>query len=140
MSELYTKTLIRRSFSAAQYWGIGLSKLQKKDGVIFTTFTLEDRKKVSYSGNDDADLINLLSSIDSSSIALVFVEQGSNKVKVSWRALPGIDVSKLALTFGGGGHPAASGAEISGGILDIQEKVLSATTEFLKKYDNKTRV
>lgn len=139
MSELYTKTLVRRSYSAAQYWGIGLSKLQKKDGVIFTTFTLEDRKKVSYSGNDDADLINLLSTIDSSSIALVFVEQGSNKVKVSWRALPGIDVSKLALTFGGGGHPAASGAEISGGLLDIQEKVLSATIEFLKKYDNKTR-
>jgi bifunctional oligoribonuclease and PAP phosphatase NrnA len=138
MSDLYTKTLVRRSYSAARYWGLGLSNLVQLKGIIHTTLKLEDRKKVAYTGNDDADLINLLSTIDSASIAIVFVEQNHEKVKVSWRAIPGLDVSKLALSFGGGGHPAASGAEISGSIEEIQQKVITATVEFLKKNDNKT--
>ena len=41
-------------------------------------------------------------------------------VKVSWRAQPGFDVSKMALSFGGGGHAAASGAEISGSLPEVQ--------------------
>lgn len=139
MSELYTKTLVRRSFPAAKYWGLGLTNLKKSDGVIHTTLTLDDRKTALYTGNDDADLINMLSTIDNASVAIVFVEQSKEKVKVSWRAIPGLDVSKLALSFGGGGHPAASGAEIPGTLNEIQEKVLTATIDFVKKNDNKNR-
>jgi phosphoesterase RecJ-like protein len=80
----------------------------------------------------------MLSTIDNASVAVVFVEQSKEKVKVSWRAIPGLDVSKLALSFGGGGHPAASGAEISGSLNEIQERVLTATYDFVKKNDNKT--
>jgi phosphoesterase RecJ-like protein len=140
LSELYTKTLVGRSFPAAKYWGIGLSNLTKVDGVIHTTLSLENRKSALYTGNDDADLINMLSTIDKASVAIVFVEQSKEKVKVSWRAIPGLDISKLALSFGGGGHPAASGAEISGSLTEIQEKVLSATIEYVKKNDNKKRI
>jgi bifunctional oligoribonuclease and PAP phosphatase NrnA len=139
MSELYTKTLVRRTFPAAKYWGYGLTNLTKSEKVIYTTLTLEDRKKSLYTGNDDADLINMLSTIDNASVAIVFVEQGKEKVKVSWRAIPGMDVSKLALSFGGGGHPAASGAEISGTLSSIQEKVISSTIDFVKKNDNNAK-
>lgn len=138
LPELYLKTLVRRSYSAAKYWGYGLSNLTKNNGVIHTTLTLEDRKSSLYTGNDDADLINMLSTIENASVAVVFVEQSKEKVKVSWRAIPGLDISKLALSFGGGGHPAASGAEITGSLSEIQEKVLLATVEYAKKSDNKT--
>jgi phosphoesterase RecJ-like protein len=139
MSELYTKTLVGRSYPAAKYWGAGLSNLTKIDGVIHTTLTLENRKSALYTGNDDADLINMLSTIDNASVAIVFVEQSKDKVKVSWRAIPGLDISKLALSFGGGGHPAASGAEMTGSLSEIQEKVLSATIDYVKKNDIKNR-
>jgi bifunctional oligoribonuclease and PAP phosphatase NrnA len=137
MSELYIKTLVKRSYPAAKYWGYGLANLTKSDGVIYTKLTLEDRKSSLYTGNDDADLINMLSTIENATVAVVFVEQSKDKVKVSWRAIPGLDVSKLALSFGGGGHPAASGAEIAGSLSEIQEKVLLATVDYVKKSDNK---
>ncbi|MEI8131348.1 MAG: bifunctional oligoribonuclease/PAP phosphatase NrnA [Leptolinea sp.] len=140
MPELYTKTLVGRSFTAAKYWGQGLTNLNKIGGVIYTTLSLEDRKKALYTGNDDADLINMMSTIESASVAIVFVEQSKEKVKVSWRAIPGLDLSKLALSFGGGGHPAASGAEISGSLSEIQEKVLTATINFVKMNDNKSKI
>lgn len=139
LSELYNKTLIRRSFPAVKYWGLGFTNLEKKDGVIHTTLTLENRKTAKYSGNDDADLINILSTIDDVSVAVVIVEQSRDKAKVSWRAIPGLDVSKLALSFGGGGHPAASGAELSGTLDEIQHKVLTATIDFVKM-NNKHKI
>lgn len=137
LAEMYSKTLVRRTFEAAKYWGIGLTNLTQMDRVIYSVLSLKDRKSVSYTGNDDADLINMLSSIDGASVAVMFVEQGHNKVKVSWRAIPGLDISKLALSFGGGGHPAASGAEINGTLDEVKESVLSATINYVKNSDNK---
>ncbi|BCY18718.1 phosphoesterase RecJ domain-containing protein [Leptolinea sp. HRD-7] len=137
LPEIYAKTLVGRSFSSAKYWGLGLEKLARKGRIVYTSLSLADRKKASYPGNDDADLINMLSTIDDADVAIMFVEQGQNKVKVSWRAIQGIDISKLALSFGGGGHPAASGAEIEGPLSEVQEKVISATINYLKNGDNK---
>lgn len=127
LPDLYNQSLNRRSFEAARYWGCGLGKLKKQGKLIWTELTLEDRKAVAYPGNDDADLVNVLTSINSGTIAVIFIEQKDGKVKVSWRSQPGYDVSGIAVQFGGGGHPAASGAEISGDLITVREKVLEAT-------------
>ncbi len=131
MPELYMRGLVRRSYEATRYWGGGLSKLQRKDGIVWGTLTLEDRKIAGYSGNDDADLINVISSIDNFKVGMIFVEQ-KDSVKISWRALePGIDVSPIAQHFGGGGHAAAAGADVAGTLADVQPKVLVKTREML---------
>lgn len=130
LPELYRAGLVQKSFEAARYWGFGLERLQREDGLIWTTLLLADRQAAAYNGNDDADLINFLSSTDGDVIVL-FNEQKGGKVKVSWRARPGLDISTLALRFGGGGHPAAAGAEISGTIEEVRERVLSETRAFL---------
>jgi bifunctional oligoribonuclease and PAP phosphatase NrnA len=127
MSTLYFQSLVRRTFPAAKYWGAGLIKLQRADGIIWTTLTIDERKSSGYTGNDDADLINIVSSIDEAEIAIMFVEQNENKTKVSWRGLkPHVDVSSLAIQFNGGGHKAAAGAEVTGSLAEVQERVLSA--------------
>ncbi len=87
MPDLYMRGLVRRSYEAARYWGGGLSKLERKDGMVFGTLTLADRKSAGYSGNDDADLINIISAIDGFKVGMIFVEQPKNRVKISWRAL-----------------------------------------------------
>jgi phosphoesterase RecJ-like protein len=132
MAELYMKALVLKSFPAARYWGAGLSSLEQKDGIVWGTLTLEDRKVSGYSGNDDADLINMISAIDGNQVGMIFVEQDDNHVKISWRALePGIDVSKVAKHFKGGGHAAAAGADIPGSLSEIQPLVLKTTQEML---------
>lgn len=128
---VYNQVLLRRSFSAALYWGCGLGRLQRNDRLVWTSLTLADREKADYPGNDDADLINVLSAIDDADIAVIFVEQRGGHTKVSWRAAPGLDVSRIALQFGGGGHVAASGADISGSLEAVQEAVLEATIRLL---------
>ena len=133
MPDLYMRALVKRSFSAAKYWGAGLSSLESRNGIVWGTLTLVDRKATGYGGNDDADLINMISAIDNNKVGMVFVEQSDNHVKISWRALePGIDVSPVAKYFKGGGHAAAAGADIEGGLNEVQQEVLKKTREMLK--------
>jgi phosphoesterase RecJ-like protein len=132
LSELYMRGLVHRSFSSARYWGMGLSKLESSDGVVWTTLSLADRKASGYDGNDDADLINMISAIEEHKVGLIFVEQRDNHVKISWRALEqGVDVSTVAKQFGGGGHAAAAGADLPGALNEIQPLVLGKTKEML---------
>lgn len=132
MPDLYSRALLRHSYPGARYWGAGLSSLKSQDEIVYATLTMADRKAVGYGGNDDADLINVISSIEGHSVGMIFVEQHDKHVKISWRALqPGIDVSKVAKHFGGGGHAAAAGADIAGALDEIQPRVLQATREML---------
>lgn len=131
LADLYGRALVRRPFSAARYWGAGLSSLERNGRIVWATLTLADRAMVGYAGNDDADLINVISAIDDFDIAMIFVEQENNHVKISWRAVAGYDVSKIALQFGGGGHAAAAGADLAGDLESIRTRVLRATAEYL---------
>lgn len=135
---LYNKALISRPFEATKYWGYALQKLERSDGLVWTTLTLEDRKNAGYPGNDDADLTNILSSIDPLDVVVLFVEQKSDLVKVSWRARPGLDISGIAHSLGGGGHPAAAGVECAGTLPVVTEKVLQLTANYLKTVKEET--
>ena len=134
LSSLYNLGLVRRTLPAARYWGVGLSKLNYADNIVWTELSLEDRITSGYSGNDDADLINVVSSITEGLISIIFVEQNNGTVKISWRTQdPNLDVSKIAMVFKGGGHRAAAGADIPGDLAEIKKRVLAETDIFLKK-------
>ncbi len=133
ITELYNKALISRSYEATKYWGNGLSRMQRDEGLVWTSLTLEDRKASGYFGNDDADLTNILSSIDTMEIVVLFIEQSPNKTKVSWRSSGDLDISELAHQLGGGGHPNAAGVELTGTLAEVQQKVLKITQEHLKQ-------
>lgn len=131
MAEIYSRTLNQRSFVSAQYWGKGLNRLERENGILWTSLTIEDRKAVGYTGSDDADLVNLLATIEGNQVVLIFIEQIGGKVKVSWRSRLGVDVAAIAFSFGGGGHEQAAGATIEGDMQEIQERVLTATRGFI---------
>jgi phosphoesterase RecJ-like protein len=130
--EVYEQSLNKRTLDAVRYWGCGLSRLEQEDGIVWTSLTIDDRKRVGYPGTDDADLINLLSTIAGSEVTLIFVEQSDQKIKVSWRSRALLNVADLAATFGGGGHDRAAGAIIDGKMEEVQTKVLSATKAALE--------
>lgn len=133
LSDIYRSELVLKSYEAVRYWGAGLSRVQRQNGLVWTSLTLEDRKKSAYPGNDDADLVNVLSAVEGTKIALIFIEQATHKVKVSWRARPGIDVSKIAFEFDGGGHAAAAGADIEGTLEEVKKRVIIETEKLLEE-------
>ena len=137
MPDLYLRALVQRSYEAIRFWGAGLSRLERDGPIVWATLTLEDRIAADYPGRDDADLINVLTSIKDAQVTIIFVEQLDDEVKVSWRAQTGIDVSRVALSFGGGGHPAAAGAEIAGDLEYVRKNVLQETQKLLDVRETK---
>jgi phosphoesterase RecJ-like protein len=133
LAMIYEQTLNLRSFVAARYWGSGLSNLEHENGLAWATLTLEDRKLVGYPGKDDADLINLLTTIEGMEVVLVFVEQKEEQVKISLRSKGKVNVADLAVFFGGGGHDQAAGAIISGEIEEVKSKVLGEVRKALRR-------
>jgi phosphoesterase RecJ-like protein len=131
LSDLYDRALNRRDLVSMRYWGRGLSKLQQEDGLLWTSLSLDDRRAVGYTGPDDADLINILTTADDFRIALIFVEQNDGAVKISWRSRHGIDVAGVATAFGGGGHTQAAGAMVAGTLEEVQRRVLETTRRHL---------
>ena len=104
--------------------------------MVWTTLSLEDRQNAAYMDEDDADLTNILSSIEDIDVAVLFIEQNADHVKVSWRARPGINVASIAASFGGGGHPAAAGADIKGSLSEVQDMILQKTRDYLSTLTN----
>lgn len=136
ITRLYNKALISKPFESVNYWGFGLARLQREDRLAWTSLSLEDRKNAGYHSEDDADLTNILSSIEDIDIAVLFIEQKANHVKVSWRARPGLDVASIAASLGGGGHPPAAGVDLEGSLPEVQEKILKLTRDYLDHMKN----
>lgn len=128
---IYQKSLTDHNFYALKYWGAGLNSLERKNGLVWATLSLDDRKSVNYPGRDDADLSNVISTIEDADITIIFVEQSSDRVKVSWRSRGDHDVSQIAYRFGGGGHKPAAGAEVSGKLEDVKEMIITETYKLL---------
>lgn len=131
LSQVYNQALVNRSLEATRYWGAGLSRLQSEDHISWTSLTLQDRRDAGYRGRDDADLVNILSAIEGTKVAVIFIEQSAEEVKVSWRGGPGINVAKMAAEFGGGGHVAAAGAMIAGSLDEVAMRVIEAAKQKL---------
>jgi phosphoesterase RecJ-like protein len=131
LADLYQRAIISRKYEAIRYWGNSLSALNKENGLIWASLSLEDRHAADYSGSDDADLTDLLTTVDDMQIVVVLVELSRINVKVSWRAAPGFDVAALAEQFGGGGHVAASGATLEGTLPEVESRVIAATRKLL---------
>lgn len=135
LPEIYQKALIDKTFEQIVYWGSALQRLNKENEIVWTTLLIEDRKEAGYNGNDDADLNSILSSIKEVLVSVLFVEQPGGSVKVSWRAKSGIDISSLAQSLGGGGHPAAAGVEMKGTLDEVQKIVIEKTHKLLDELD-----
>ncbi len=131
ISMLYRKALLERSFEAVRYWGAGLSKVKKEGRMVWTTLSLEDRDRVDYPGRDDANMVNVLSTVRDTDVCLILVEQRDGTIKISWRAQPGYDVARVAAEFGGGGHKPAAGASVPGDLERVEQEVVQTTWRML---------
>lgn len=70
-------------------------------------------------------LVNYPRNIDGVELAVMLKIVSPDTIRVSFRSRQ-VDVSRLALHFGGGGHIRAAGCTIAGSITSVKEKVLRA--------------
>ncbi len=83
---------------------------------------------------DNEGLIDHVRSIDSIVVAALFEEAEDSKIRVSLRSKDSrVDVNRVAMHFGGGGHPEAAGARIPGDPDEVERAVLAKIGEVLSQ-------
>jgi len=85
-----------------------------------------DFEEVGANTTDTEDVINTLLTVAGSEVAVLFVELGENRTKVSLRSRTEFDVCAIAAQFGGGGHRAAAGVTYDGSLDEARLAVLDA--------------
>ena len=63
---------------------------------------------------------------------ILLKEKKENEVKVSLRSKSYIDVSKIAQSFGGGGHIRAAGCTIYSSIEDAKKQIVDAVVKVVQ--------
>ena len=77
-------------------------------------------------GEDDLDNISgFPRSIEGVKLAVTIREEGTGRVKMSVRAVPGQDAAALCAKFGGGGHKGAAGASMNATLEEAVEAVIA---------------
>lgn len=84
------------------------------------------------SENDLKGLANSMRNPERVQAAAIFVQRASNEIKVSLRGKPGIDVGRVALKYGGGGHLEAAGCIVEGQPLErLRSTLLGELAEII---------
>jgi len=119
-------SLDRHPTSAIRLWGAALSNLRVEGGVAWAAITLAMRRAAGHEGNGDAGLVSFLVGAEDADVAAVFTEREEGRIEVGLRAVPGFDVARVALRFGGGGHALAAGCDLPGPLEEAQTCLLEA--------------
>ncbi len=76
--------------------------------------------------------IDFVRAIGGVQIAMMFKEVSASEVRVSLRSRGSVDVARLAMQFGGGGHRNASGCTLSEPLVEAKARILAAAEAHLK--------
>jgi phosphoesterase RecJ-like protein len=108
--------------------GRAMAKVQTEDGgrLVYTSISREDFLAAGAEPSDSEDIINMMLAVGGTEMAVIFVEQVGGGYKISFRSRCDVDCSRVAATFGGGGHKKAAGAFIAAPLEEAQTMALDA--------------
>ncbi len=124
LAEVTERTLNHKPLNTLRLWGQALAGLEVQGRVVWAEITQQMRRQVDAGANGDGGLVSQLINAPEAVIAAVFSETPEGKVEIGFRAKAGYDISQVALSLGGGGHPQASGCTIAGPLDAAKRRVL----------------
>jgi len=132
-AEVAEKAFETRSLSSLRLLGRALNGLElSADGrIAWMSLSREDMAWAGAAEAETEGLINYARSVQGVEVALLFRATPENKIRVSLRSRHWVDVSQVAASFGGGGHPRAAGCTLSLPLKEAQQQVLAKIEEAL---------
>lgn len=135
VSKVYRKVLETITKTSYELRRIAESRLEFLfDGkVTFTYITLADEEKVNSETGDHEGIVNIGKCVEGVEVSVFIRELKNNKGwKASLRSNEYVNVSDVALLFGGGGHPRAAGCSMQGNLTQVKDKILNEVRAYLK--------
>lgn len=104
----------RNSLAKLRITAVTINKLQLvyQAMIGYATLTLDDFARTGALRSDSDDCVDLIRSLATVEVAILLIEE-ERGYKVSLRSKGKVDVSEIALAFGGGGHKRAAGFTVA---------------------------
>lgn len=125
LKKIVELTFGNKKISTLKLWGKAFEKARviQKNGMIFSVLTQKDLEECEATSEDISQVAGILNTVPGIRFSLILSEREGGIVKGSFRSeeYKGVDVSKIAASFGGGGHKLASGFEMKGKVVETEE-------------------
>jgi len=125
LSQVTRQSVDQQPLARVRLFADAVNGLQLEDGILWTRVTRAMRQRWAVPDNGTSGLSNSLAGVREAQVTVVFAERDNGTIDVGFRAAPGYDVSRVAASLGGGGHPQASGCTLTGGLEQVQDQVLT---------------
>ena len=128
----------RKGLPGLRLLGEALLSLEVLNGgsVAMISLSRDSFEKHGASTGDCEGFVNYAQSLKGVRVGILLRETEQNVTKASFRSDGSTDVDQLARMYGGGGHPTAAGARISGPLHDAKKRVLEGVENFLLAHRN----
>jgi phosphoesterase RecJ-like protein len=124
LSRIAEVTFGAKKVCTLKLWGRAFEKAKfiEKNGMIFSVLTKNDLAECEATGEDISQVAGILNTVPGTKFSLILSEREGGVVKGSLRSeeYKGVDVSRIAAQFGGGGHKLASGFEMKGKVVETE--------------------
>lgn len=131
--EIIERVFVNVDSGQLQLLGYALSKAVLEDHVIWASLTPEEILKYDPEGKFRISLANELIKDKEAYISASFKLKEEGLVSMSFRAIPGFNVGRIAEELGGGGHVLAAGCRIrTDNLQEVMDKVLPMLKEEAK--------
>lgn len=132
LTPIVEQTFNTRELPDLKLQGLILAGLVVEDGLIWADNSMQVRRQAAAVDNHGSGIGTLLLSARTALVSVLFIERDKNTIEVSFRARPGVDISKVAFGLGGGGHAQAAGCTINATLAEAHERVLPALRALLQ--------
>lgn len=125
ISKIVNSTFSNKKISTLKLWGKAFerARINQNSGMIVSVLTKQDLEECEAGTDDIAQVASILNTVPGTKFSLILSERGDGMIKGSLRSeeYKGVDVSRMAAEFGGGGHRLASGFELKGKIVETAD-------------------
>lgn len=106
-------------------------ELHCDDKLAVTVVSIEDLQEIGANDEDCDGIVNIGRSIEGVEVSLFVKEKNKEEVRINLRSKTYVDVSEIAISFGGGGHIRAAGCTVKGTPEEVKTKLIEAIKEKL---------
>ncbi|WP_250227390.1 DHH family phosphoesterase [Anaeropeptidivorans aminofermentans] len=130
-TDIYTEIMSRHSFNEAKIFSRAISKMNMENGIVSSYVTQAELQEFSVKSGALEGIAEYMINTRGAAVSVFAYEKAERDIKISFRST-GIDVSKIAVEFGGGGHIYAAGCSMEEDVLTALSKAVSRVERELK--------
>lgn len=121
-----------RTLASVRLEAAALATLVQDGELAYLDVTLPMLAQSGAEAYETEGLVNLPRSLEGVEVAALFSDEGRGEVRVSLRSTKRVDVSGIAVQFGGGGHARAAGCTLQLSLDEAHQAVLAAVRNALR--------